>query len=411
MRLLVTMLVFSLGFISSCKPNVQQPHSQGDLKTLDNFVAGENVVVNQCKGVYKFDQIDPVVKKFIAEEHLIEVAENLRSVVDATLTAVPTSLKNLFFSLGYRIEVGQGYAAHCQKLTGNPLDRACVQSERSTIEDPNTGERFDVESLSIIVEASSKDIRHGLLRAFGYLMSERFAKLKVDENGKPVYENDDSPSFKDWKSQLAGRLIHDVANSKEGITSKTFGRYRNLLPKDGNLIKRSPSLSVYLKAWNDYERVQPERAHTLATYLLAEAVDSYWCDESKTRLVMKNQFGETYKFFHESLASELEHGWTQSSEAHSSVSANESMALWGGGFPILRGAFQGGRAVVRGAGRLAVGAGRAVVRGGYLAGRAVVQGGAAIVSAPFRARANLVSRVGSYPRLRTGRLFPRAWGY
>jgi hypothetical protein len=34
-----------------------------------------------------------------------------------------------------------------------------------------------------------------------------------------------------------------------------------------------------------------------------------------------------------------------------------------------------------------------------------------LIRGAFRARSNLVGRVGSFPRLRTGRVFPRAWGY
>jgi hypothetical protein len=370
-----TSIWLGVGFLialAACKPSVPKDGGS-EIRTLDNFAAGSQITINSCKGMYTEDKLDPVVRKMIADFNLIAAPADLRPEVDHSLSAIPTGLKNLFFLAGYRIDVAKGNTAKCTDVLP-ASSQACGKPE--IVKNSNGDVR---EGIVIYVEAEKQAVRHALVRAFAYTMSERLARLiPADSGGFEIGEHDDA-GFSEWKAQAVVAVLHDVA-TRQGIDDKTFGVHRSKLPTDGKLLAKSSSLNERRAEWAEFAKKNVQNAHDFSSYALAEAADSYWCDPAVTRISMKRDFPETHQLFEAELDAALsaDRLTEMSAEAEDASSAALGLTARRYRFPILGAPF-------RAAGRIA--------------------------SAPFRARANLVGRVGSFPRLRTGRLFPRAYGF
>jgi hypothetical protein len=358
-----------------------QPHSDSDLSTLDNFAVGQDLVINQCQGSFRAEAMDPAISLKIQQHELIQVADAQRAEFDRTMTAVPTNLKNLFFSAGYRINIQAGNQERCLQVHGKP-NKACLVSE--SVRDPAGQAR---EGISLLVEADPQAIRHGLLRGIAYAITTRLSYLSIDDAGSLELGPQPDQAFADWKLRNAVAVIHDVATTR-GISSSTFGENRSLLPADGALLARATTLQQRQIEWNRLVTQNPSGLTRFADYAFAEAMDSFWCNPNQTRTVMQQLFPTSFQLFRDELDIALQTAWNAPESADSAEHEAEGLALTqyrSYRFPVLGAPFRAAARVARGA--------------------------AWVATAPVRARQNLVSRVGSYPRIRTGRLFPRLWGY
>lgn len=240
MRLKLTLVALAaLGTFFACKP-------QGDSETkaLDNFAGGTDV--HKCGGKYKSRLPNGALND----------PGDLRDEVEAALSSVPEGIQDLYFkTMRGRISVTKDAGAICSGVANAGKTVAAVTSCWKAVGGAPV----------IFINATAQDVRHSLVRGFGYYVSEEWF------HGKDLYPD---------KRRIGQALLSDVASS----TKYDLYEFRKML-----------DALVLEKGINDAERNKrldglPPPVHSVARdvfydYAFAETFDSYYCN-SGTRYTL-----------------------------------------------------------------------------------------------------------------------------
>lgn len=270
------------------------------LKTLDNFAAGRRVKTNVCG-------IDPAM----AGQDGLNVAltalsgridyettgdkKQLEEAVKASFAAVPADIQNLFLTMNGRVLVtdnANGVCTNMDRQMAQGLGKAFKAEELNALkEDMNsvtscylfgvpsitkqiTGK--DGQLLTIVVPGSAAEIRHSLVRSFGYLVSNVFSHLVYSKGDKVVnWLSAENPSFTAKKDAIAAGFLKDIAKSS---FASRFSKYQ----KGG--------------------AATPAEKKSFTTFVYAEAFDSFYCNNyaknsDNTLQTMIKQFPASYAAF------------------------------------------------------------------------------------------------------------------
>ncbi|MEY4630395.1 MAG: hypothetical protein RIQ81_515 [Pseudomonadota bacterium] len=391
-KLLSLCLVISATGIS-CKSLDVSPDS-ADVKTLENFAAGETIIENACGADRLSDPIDDNVAGLIEGLSLVQASESRKESLATAMGSMPVNLLNLYFATGNRIVVSDkafdGKSDEgiddCQiarrqgrvldgrvRISGRPELESCIVSESQ-----GDGQ----VRLGIYIKDNDAAIRHALVRRMSQAVSMHLSRLVADQEGKPAIGEFEDESFVGWKSSLLTALDKDIAALPAASTSN----YRKL---------RS-SL----------------KAAELGHYAFAEAMDSFYCS-SRTRENMKAKFPSAHAGFLE-LDAELRQIWSEQSLDTKSTelalgpvgrvlvgAGRVGMFAARGVGRVGYGAARVGAGVVRGTGRVAFGAARFAARGTG----AVIRGGANVIQGVGSGVSNAIEY-----RRGSGYVFPRMHG-
>jgi len=285
-------VVFLAAF--ACKPAAP---TESQVQSLDNFAGGGTI--NACEGQYH--ALPTAVIKAQSEQ-----AKEVRQA----LTAIPPALQSAFFEdLRGQIVVQRDLSA-CKE--------AGVTSCWTSVGDT---------SVAVYVKDAGSDtktaqnIRHALVRSFGYMTVQLMLKLKNEAQGTTLTDN---PPLADFKSDLAMTFLDDVAKHPK-YDLKAF---KNSL--SGDLIDENSKSSERRAAWNS-QRGTP-RGETFMDSVLAEAFDSWYCS-AKSRANLERDFSNTFVLM-KAYAGTLEMGFSGQFAADgaqpSAEGSGDGFGLWGG---------------------------------------------------------------------------------
>jgi len=267
---------------AGCKPNA----ASSDVKSLDNFAAGPNAAFtfNSCSGS------NPVT---VSDSQLLATTAQ-KAAIRSALSAVPVELQSAFFGdLKGTIAVVKDIKSACKT---SALDAG---SQDSTLACWQPGET----SASIYVKAedteanTDRNIRHSVVRALGYILTDVILKVKQSPEGTRLAEND---AFAEVKSTLGAALIKDI--------------------KAGKTLSLPASATSNRKAFDDSA--------------FAESFDSWYCS-SASREKMASSFPETHKLFVD-VAAVLPEGLNTQTAAGVESSAFGLWGRWGAGNGPIR---------------------------------------------------------------------------
>jgi len=281
----------------SCKP--WGTDSSG-LKTLDNFASGSRDTLNECNGDPKSRNSKGlgVILSALDKKILWYSKKNKEPMLKAIhdgFSAVPPDFQNAFMELGGQIVVSSKSNILCTaqerlaafkddkkfsvkelKVLKEGLDEvaACYQFTPPSVY--KLQNKRDGQVLSIVLPDDVTEIKHSFVRSFGFLVSQVYARLKVNTDNDEVYwTSTENSKFRTLKQEIAGAFLKDISNTENA------SRFKSYLAngKASNADKRSFQDFVY-----------------------AESFDSYYCNayasgSKNTRNVMKSKFKNTYKAF------------------------------------------------------------------------------------------------------------------
>jgi hypothetical protein len=194
------------------------------------------------------------------------------------------------------------------------------------------------DSVAIYVKAESdpakttQNIRHALVRSFGYLTAQLILKVNQTEQGTVLT---DTPELRAFKSDLVMSLLDDVVKSPKYALKAFKGSL------SGKLLDERSKASERRVAW---DRIASSvEGQAFADTVLAESFDSYYCSQA-SRLVMKNDFSGAYAHMVD-YAGTLEKLFSGQLDAEIAATHGEadSLSLWFPGRGIIRGAAAIGR--------------------------------------------------------------------
>lgn len=251
----------------SCKPPYGSTDSSS-AKSLDNFAKDDNAtgVANRCGRDVTAASTDlsAAVRQALA---LVDApTPALKDAAASALTAVPERLMAPFLNAGGKIRIGDGAEADCagtalaaaeRELAGSKPVRACWRQ-------PEGG-----GAPEILIAGDEAVVRHSLLRLFAYVYSDFFVKKIAEPNAPAPFNNAEwraaALGFQERRGALAAALLADL--SQAGAQAYTR-----------------------LKAFSDRD------ATRFGNFVLAEAVDSYYCTAT-ARDIFYNRFRGTWKLF------------------------------------------------------------------------------------------------------------------
>jgi hypothetical protein len=155
--------------------------------------------------------------------------------------------------------------------------------------------------LIVFLNDSVSDIQHGLVRAFGYLVSNYYSHLTVDQKSI-TWSSDENLAFRESKTAIADAFLKDVSGTP---AARRFA----------SLTKLSARSSEGRRNFEDF--------------VYAEAFDSFYCnmyaaDSSNTLVVMSKRFHATFDKFVETLKQPQKNQTTQINRAGAFALADDS---------------------------------------------------------------------------------------
>lgn len=322
----------------ACKP--ADPIAS-QVQSLDNLAGGETV--NACGGPHH-----PLPTAIIKAD-----SEQVNEVKQA-LTALPASLQSAFF------EDLQGQIIVQKDLSGCKKDAvtSCWASAGDS-------------SVAVYIKdagnaaQTTQNIRHAMVRSFGYMTVQLLLKLKNEPQGTVLTDN---PQLAEFKSDLAVTFLDDVAkNPKYALKA-----FKNSL--SGPLLDEKSKSADRRAEWN--KQSQTAKGETFMDTVLAEAFDSWYCS-AKSRATFEKEFGGTYTLI-KAYVETLEMGFAGQFKADVATTTADEAAngqgfglwgRWGGGNGPLRQSFSNWGAW-RSEGRGLFNFGRAQQGGGWIFPRA-----------------------------------------
>jgi hypothetical protein len=254
--------VFALG-ATACK----REGEESDVKSLDNFVhaPGEAETVNRCGFDYDGKPLTGSLAK--RAEAITAPSTALKNVAIGVLMAVPENLARPFFAAGGKIVITADAAEKCSASLSDaersfagpsaPAPRACWRQEKLGA------------SPEIVIQASEKDVQHGLLRMFAYVFSDFFAY-------RAAASDDPALNTPAWRQAVEG-----------------YREARNALAAIFLAEVDTPSTRTTLARLEAFRDAAGDK---FAGFVAAEAVDSYYCSAAARR-AFEQQFPKTYAAF------------------------------------------------------------------------------------------------------------------
>jgi hypothetical protein len=290
-------LVIATLAIAACKPSVA-PTS--DVQSLDNLAGGDTV--NECRGSHN-----------VVPTAIIKADDQYIMHVRHALSAVPSALQSAFFEdLRGQIIVQKDMAA-CGRAAlscwATPADNAIA------IYVKDAGDK----------DETVKNIRHALVRSFGFLTSQFILKLNQSGASAVLAEND---TLNEFKSDLTMTLLDDVAKSPKYKLSV----FKESLP--AKLLDKDVKTSERRVAWDSVRT--SEKGQTFMDTVLAEAFDSWYCSK-ESHETFKKDFVGTYELM-KAYAETMEAAFANKlgPTANDSGGGLELWGRWGGGNGPLR---------------------------------------------------------------------------
>lgn len=322
MRLTLVMLL-----AGACKPAAQNSGSQ--LQTLDNFAAGKRVKTNECAGNPAMEN-DPTLKGVLAEAEARvsdpnsdQARKKLNvAAVRQAFAAVPPSLQAQFLGMGGRILLAADANKLCTDETRNkaPYTKFTKEDLKALSESLNEvrscylfmipaeieavlGIKSENPMYTIVIKNDPVEIKHGMVRVFGYMNAQLSGRLAVDgdftsPSTKVALAKTPNEKFEKTKLKITKAFLDDL-RGKSGYSS---------FEKFGKMSASSPEFIA------------------LTEFVYAEAFDSYFCnqhanDNRNTLAIMGKQFPNTLTAFTASLA-----------DKNPSFGLSEGLSLWGNPF-------------------------------------------------------------------------------
>lgn len=296
---------------ASCKNNSETTTTAGaDLKTLDNFAAGKNVRINECKGteanLVPESRIVLNSKIFQGSDGAAKVAE-YKGYVKEYLTSVPKDLQRAFNALDGEILITDKAAELCGKSFSDSNSSQYVAPERRAIESCfiyATNADQTKSWFTVVHAPDAKAIRHGGIRVFGSIYAQFIPRLAANADKssprKFILQENETLEFSNYKQRISAKFLSD-------LNSRGVYDLNNLKSLLGDNVKAT--VSVNLKKGADpleglvvkYGSEAPVTdAAKLAVirkrfddFVFAEAFDSFRCS-GKTAAVMKDEFPATH---------------------------------------------------------------------------------------------------------------------
>ncbi len=258
-----------------CKPL----KNGSDLATLDNFARNSNARMNICSANAldgeSFQEATLIPLRINVEQSLAGRMEGLIENVQLAVSAVPPEFQAMFHDLNGTIEVVASPKERClrNEASSVPYDfTSCIERRVSA---PGQQHGF-----SIIIEGSEGAIQHGLVRAFGQLLSEAVGAIQVNGQGQALL-GDESEEFQEDAEKLAVSFMRDILSNRY-IGTEVLAHYFG----EGSeaQIRRSIGAGI-----TDYRQIiarlttlTPEekavQAPVFRDLVVAESFDSYVCN-------------------------------------------------------------------------------------------------------------------------------------
>lgn len=296
---------------SSCKNNGDTATTPGtDLKTLDNFAAGKNVRINECRGTEANTIPDSKIilnsKIFTGVDGAAKVAE-YRGYVKEYLTSVPKDLQRAFNALDGEILITDKAAELCGKSFADTGSDQYIAPERRTIESCfiyATNAEQTKSWFTVIHAPDAKAIRHGGIRVFGSIYSQFIPRMAANADKtsprKFILQENETQEFSSYKHKISAKFladlnsqgVYDLNNLKSLLGDNVKATVTNNLkrgvdPLDGLVVKYGSDAPV-----TDAAKLNLIRKR-FDDFVFAEAFDSFRCS-GKTVAVMKEEFPATY---------------------------------------------------------------------------------------------------------------------
>jgi hypothetical protein len=257
-------LVHSLILLTaiSCKAT----EHKSEVSSLDNF-AGSSHTVNSCQGNYRI----------VAGAYQIDAPKKYFGAIEKSLTAVPVNIQEAFFKdFDGTIEVVSNIKAACSAQNGIQNDSNGLLSCWQTKNENAIAIYIKEEATSV---KTIQNIRHAMVRSFGYFVSEVMLKATNTENGTELVENSDMTTV---KRDMAFYLLANMNANPKYDLNKVLGS----IPSGA--FSANKSLNENRMRW-DRLRNSP-RVEKFSDSVFAETFDSFYCS-SESRARLQQDFG------------------------------------------------------------------------------------------------------------------------
>ncbi len=248
------LLCMPLATIFGCKPPAGAQKSE--VKTLDNFAAGTKVRTNSCSASPEVKQSPEFSEPmFSATDDRIkidpsiegsETRDKLKAEVREALTAISPEMQVAYMSLGGFIDVTPKTKDRCarkfreddkQKSTEQEIQyiTACFQflrldkltdaeladlklTRKDTVNEDGSPKGGSIMRINVVPDAI--EIRHAMVRSFGFLFAQLFARMneapEAEKAKGHVLTLGDDENFKiaNLKIQVAQNFLVDMIESK-----------------------------------------------------------------------------------------------------------------------------------------------------------------------------------------------------
>ncbi|MEZ4741627.1 MAG: hypothetical protein R3B45_04145 [Bdellovibrionota bacterium] len=295
-------LFIILTFIS-CKFNNKSENEDNtsQVETLDNFAIsqskGQTFRLNQCGFSSSKDSNDTFHASIVKEENIIppesytdEQREQLKGEVYSVLSKIPPSIVYQFFNRDGKID-----------LSLNPENNELWNTCKGSIDE----EQFHEGNLllscwnmqggkpTIYINpfpngTSYQGVQHALIRSFGYLLVDVFLRYEISPEAAQDQEGEKSHNYTITEQpNISENAAIFLENIGDALWIDVYGS-KDPNPKDDP--DRKYDLSQYQSLYNSSKK---EEKTKYQRYVLAEAFDSYFCNDD-TKKQMREDFGQTY---------------------------------------------------------------------------------------------------------------------
>lgn len=296
-----------LCLLIGCKPD-----GLSKTKSLDNYAAGERIRTNDCSGDPKLanDKVGRQIAADLESKHMsFELSsgadrDDLSASVKKAFSALPMDVQAMFLALQGRIVITKDAHQYCtvtdrmmagQTKAGKEAEISSLKEGKETVSacywfmPPDVFEKvYKVRQnkragqiLTIFVKDDVQEIRHGLVRAFGYLVAQVSPRIMTNDKTftaadlKVSFIENENPSFRDLKRRVAEAFLIDIKNRPAEAIFAKFGASGN---------------------------AAPESRAAFQDHVYAEAFDSMYCNayasgSSNTRKRMEREFPHTFLAF------------------------------------------------------------------------------------------------------------------
>jgi hypothetical protein len=348
-----------------------KPKAVSTLKSLDNYAAGARVRTNDCAGDPKLssDRVGQQIASDLESKHMkFELSSGadktaLSTAVKNAFSALPMDVQGMFLALQGQIVVTKDANQYCtvmdrlsvgQSANSKQAEITALKEGKETVSacywfmPPDVFEKvYKVRQskragqiFTVFVKDDVQEIRHGLVRAFGYMVAQVSPRIMTNDKTftqadlKVSFVENENPSFRDLKRRVAEAFLIDIKNRPTAAKFAKFGVTGN---------------------------ADADARAAFQDHVYAEAFDSMYCNafasgNANTRKRMETEFPHTFLAFSLPPAS----SGKGSQKNNFSLAGEESAKGFGLWWNPLTSAYNGAVATGNWVGRQAQGIGTAV---------------------------------------------------